>query len=376
VTDFAPSGTVVAFPQWVPRAVQNYIFHTESGLSIRRLAKSAGCHASTVMRQVRKIESRRDDLLIDEALDRLASVAPLPAPPFEPATKDGPIMTMPMRFPNTTPDDETVDREARRILRRLCEPAAVLAVARDMEKAVVVREADDGRTTRTAVVDRPIAQAMALKDWITCEVQGRISRYRITGTGRAALKRLLADTQAARAGFAEAPAHFGVNPRLSDTPDSAVCAPGTHTNVRYTCIESPVTSMARRRDKDGQPFLSPDLVSAAERLREDFEVAQMGTRVTQNWEKFLAVGEGHTTSGDANAGDGPTRARNRVSEALAALGPGLGDVVLRVCCFLEGLEAAEKRMGWSARSGKIVLRIALQRLKQHYVGNRNGAMIG
>jgi hypothetical protein len=41
-------------------------------------------------------------------------------------------------------------------------------------------------------------------------------------------------------------------------------------------------------------------------------------------------------------------------------------MVLRCCCYLEGLEVAEKRMGWSARSGKIVLRIALTRLKRHY----------
>jgi len=59
-------------------------------------------------------------------------------------------------------------------------------------------------------------------------------------------------------------------------------------------------------------------------------------------------------------------ARERVSEALRDLGPGLGDIALRCCCYLEGMEAAEKRMGWSARSGKIVLRIALQRLKRHY----------
>jgi len=48
------------------------------------------------------------------------------------------------------------------------------------------------------------------------------------------------------------------------------------------------------------------------------------------------------------------------------LGPGLSEVALRCCCFLEGMETTEKRLGWSARSGKIVLRIALQRLKLQY----------
>ena len=59
-------------------------------------------------------------------------------------------------------------------------------------------------------------------------------------------------------------------------------------------------------------------------------------------------------------------ARERVAKAVEALGPGLSDVALRVCCFLEGLEATEKRMGWAARSGKVVLKLALQRLVAHY----------
>ena len=53
-------------------------------------------------------------------------------------------------------------------------------------------------------------------------------------------------------------------------------------------------------------------------------------------------------------------------------------MVLRCCCYLEGLEVAEKRMGWSARSGKIVLRIALMRLRRHYeeTGNTSARLIG
>ncbi|MCA8835880.1 MAG: DUF6456 domain-containing protein, partial [Proteobacteria bacterium] len=57
---------------------------------------------------------------------------------------------------------------------------------------------------------------------------------------------------------------------------------------------------------------------------------------------------------------------------------GLGDIALRTCCYLEGLESAERHMGWSARSGKIGLRIALQQLLNHYDKTDNGVppMIG
>ncbi len=86
-----------------------------------------------------------------------------------------------------------IDQEAKRILRRLCEQGAVLAVAREMETAVVVRVTPEGEQVRTAIVEREIAQAMALKDWITCpDPEGRIARYFITNIGRSALRRLTA----------------------------------------------------------------------------------------------------------------------------------------------------------------------------------------
>ncbi|MCP5088891.1 MAG: hypothetical protein GY952_19065 [Rhodobacteraceae bacterium] len=135
--------------------------------------------------------------------------------------------------------------------------------------------------------------------------------------------------------------------------------------MRVNLSESPLTTLARKKDKTGKPFLSPDLLAAGEQLREDFELAQLGPRVTQNWERFLTAGERRTFF---PSGGGLSSAQSRLSAALTALGPGLGDIVIRCCCFLEGLESAEKRMGWSARSGKIVLRIALQRLYVHYQG--------
>jgi hypothetical protein len=93
----------------------------------------------------------------------------------------------------------------------------------------------------------------------------------------------------------------------------------------------------------------------------------MGPRVTQNWERFLTAGGTRgALAGGRGPAEGPQDARHRVARAMEALGPGLSDIVFRICCFLEGLETAEKRLGWSARSGKVVLKIALERLAAHY----------
>lgn len=280
---------------------------------------------------------------------------------------------------DAVPDEATLMAEAARILRRLCEKSAVLAVAADMEKAVIVRDAPGGAAMRTGVVERRIAEAMALKEWISPQVSGRITRYSITAAGRAVLENMLdTDEPASPPGFAESQTPFADQHRRWGEKTVPDADDGRPRRMRYNLAESPLTALARRRDKDGEVFLNDDLVTAGERLREDFELAQMGTRVTQNWENFLTGAiQGNVAQG-GGSGDGASRAAKRVADALADLGPGLSDVVLRCCCYLEGLETAEKKLGWSARSGKIVLRIALTRLKRHYdetVGP-GGALIG
>ncbi len=353
-------------PDWLPEAVRHYLDHTETGLSLRALARRKGCAASTVMRQVRRYESRRDDLLVDEALSALGQTHC--GRDIDPSGKDTPLMSAPIRAQTLVMDDATLAREARRILRRLSEPGAMLAIAPDMPKAIVLRAFPDGRTARTGVVERSVAQAFALKDWNVCRKPGRVASYTITGPGRAALKRF-AETEAR--GMAEAATPFGEQHR--DWSEREVDEADGTRRIRYNASESPVTAMGRRRDKDGKPFLEADLVEAAERLREDFEMAQMGPRVAQNWDRFLTAGDRGGFRPQAGQAEGPRAARDRVAAALRDLGPGLGDMALRCCCFLEGLETAEKRMGWSARSGKIVLRIALQRLKRHYDETYGGA---
>ena len=184
----------------------------------------------------------------------------------------------------------------------------------------------------------------------------------------------------AEGGFAEAQAGFTHAGTVSGAASGAVSGPlaggvpgADMRKARYVATESPLIALARRRDKDGQRFLDDRMVRAGERLREDFELAQLGQSEVQDWRQVLSAGGGAVA-----ASAGVSQAQVRLATALDELGPGLADVALRCCCYLEGLERTEKRMGWSARSGKIVLRIALQRLSRHYqdAAKTGGDLIG
>jgi len=361
--------TLPKVPTWVPEAAVYYLAHIESGASIRALARRSGRHASTVLRQIRAFETRRDDLLVDDALRRLGDLVGHARIPGSPSPETGMSLTSsPPTHDTPTLSDARLRHEARRVLRRLCESGARLAVAAEMDKAVVVRDTGTGEPTRTAVVAREVAEALALKAWIACNAPGRISRYHVTAKGRAALGALLAEEENAATGLREVAVLDG---------DAAGGDPASGSErARFAPGDTPLAALARRRDREGARFLDAALVSAGERLREDFELAQMAPRMAQTWEHFLS----HIDEGGGVPeveGFGAEAARARLIGALRELGPGLGDVALRCCCYLQGLETAEKEMGWSARSGKIVLRIALHRLKRHYerLGARAG-MIG
>lgn len=324
--DRTPKTSVRArWPGWVPESALNYITHTEKGLSIRALARQKGCHPSTVLRQIRRIEARRDDPLVDEALQHLGDV------------RDVNGSGLYIKKSTQAPD---MDAEIMPVLKVLSMQGRILAIADHLEKAAIV---DTGRSAIGAPfpVARDIALLLALRGWIACRKLGRVNQYAITQAGRVALGQMVAQRETARQKARDL-ADPG-DPLWQDSDDGG-------TGGRTSYGESPVFMLARRRDRQGVPFLSQDLVDAAERLRQDFVLSEMRPE-------------------DA--------AGARVRAALDDLGPGLSDVVLRCCCHLEGLESAERDMGWSARSGKIVLRIALQRLRCHYAqAGQDAGLIG
>lgn len=85
--------------------------------------------------------------------------------------------------------------------------------------------------------------------------------------------------------------------------------------------------------------------------------------MTVDWDRPFGTGGGN---GAEDAAALALAARARVAHALKAVGPGLGDVLVSVCCFLYGLEDSERRLQWPRRSAKLVLKFALQRLAVHY----------
>lgn len=133
--------------------------------------------------------------------------------------------------------------------------------------------------------------------------------------------------------------------------------------VRRNLGESPIAWLARRRDSQGRPWLDPVEVAAAERLREEFESLGTLGRTTMRWDATPPVDGGRPGLAPAER-DHATR--QRIARALEAVGPGLREILERICLMGSALEAAEAALKLPRRTGKTVLKLALQRLARHY----------
>lgn len=128
--------------------------------------------------------------------------------------------------------------------------------------------------------------------------------------------------------------------------------------------ESPLAWLARRRDAQGRPFLSPAQVAAGERLRREAEIALSGASVTMRWDALPRSGGG--TSARIEPGDRALSAAARVVAALDACGPRTRGVVERICIHGSSLQLAEDGLGQRRRQGKVLLRLGLEALAEHY----------
>lgn len=155
-------------------------------------------------------------------------------------------------------------------------------------------------------------------------------------------------------------AQHGVYRRVREDVDGRA-----QTVLRNTAVDA-VSWLSRRKGRDGKPLITGAQKMAAERMLRDFEAARLRQKMTASYDGIprdrspARAGAGYTP------GEAAEKARKRLEGAMRAVGPGLNDILFRVCCNGEGLEAAETGLGWPRRSGRIVLQIALARLAGHY----------
>jgi len=128
-------------------------------------------------------------------------------------------------------------------------------------------------------------------------------------------------------------------------------------SVTVNLAESPLTWLHARGHLSDRQF------HAGERLRADWERAQLSPGVTMRWDVVHGGGGG-------DRGLTPTErqiaAKARFDGAIAHAGPGLSDILWRVACAGEALPDAEKALAWPVRSGKLVLKLALDRVAEFY----------
>ena len=140
-------------------------------------------------------------------------------------------------------------------------------------------------------------------------------------------------------------------------PRHGSSARGKRRTVTMNVAESPLSWLHARGHIDDRLF------DAGERLRMDYERAQLGANVTMRWDPVRVKSTGDV---GLSASERQIAAKERFHSALDQAGKGLKDVLWRVVCACESLPEAEKSLGWPARSGKLVLKLALDRVADFY----------
>ncbi len=148
-----------------------------------------------------------------------------------------------------------------------------------------------------------------------------------------------------------------VERELTSEGPSRTAARRGRRSATVNLAESPLTWLHARGHLDDRQF------AAGEQLRADWERAQLSASITMRWDAVRIKG---TADRGLNATERQIAAKTRFDGAVTAAGPGLADVLWRVVCAGETLPLAEKALAWPVRSGKLVLKLALDRVAGFY----------
>ena len=246
-----------------------------------------------------------------------------------------------------------LSREAQRLLRALgAEDSYAVADPFD-DGQIILRTSREGVSIAGGVFALSALDELVRRDLAAGARLGRNRIFRLSSSGRARLRR------------EAAPADLGYLAQHRELIEGKVDLEGRKAAVILDAAESPLDWLRRRKDRNGAPYVDEPSYEAGERLRRDLTLAAMLPRVTANWDAAVAE-RGRGGVDPAGASDAAIAARERATRALEAVGPDLADLLIDLCGFLKGLERIERERGWPARSGKIMAKLALARLADHY----------
>ena len=146
----------------------------------------------------------------------------------------------------------------------------------------------------------------------------------------------------------------------SEGPRQRPAGPGGLARSRSVTVnlaESPLAWLHSRG------HLPERLFDAGEALRADYERSALSASITMRWDPVRVKSTGER---GLSPSEKQIAARHRFDGAIRAAGAGLEDILWRVVCAGEALPDAEKSLGWPTRSGKLVLKIALERVAEFY----------
>lgn len=242
-----------------------------------------------------------------------------------------------------------LDRPAARLLAALAQDGAYALEDPFAEDDLIVRVGGTGMSLGCGRFPKSAGDTLLAAD-LAERSAGRRTRLTISAAGRARLKR-----DAAGTGTPYLAQHLDlIEGGAGDGPERPV----------RDASESPLAWMARRRDRDGRPLIDAACFEAGERLRRDLTIAALMPRMGVDWSGAKVDGGGPRDPSAAS--DAMLAGRQRVRAALDAVGSDLSGLLIDLCGFLKGLERIEAERRWPARSAKVVARIALARLAEHY----------
>ncbi|MES1156193.1 MAG: DUF6456 domain-containing protein [Alphaproteobacteria bacterium] len=241
-----------------------------------------------------------------------------------------------------------MDVSISRALARLAGPRAILAPDRSGVGFAVYLNGDRRRRPVAKLNTEQVKQLTSDGALVALTERGA---FVLSRAGRALVRR------------EEAPPDEAFLAQHGEMRDRAVMEADGAERMRRAIGTGGLKRLALLRDSRGAPWLAPEEMAAATRLREDWEAGQAGLVRGSDWS---APPRGAVSRGAGNVQEialgAACDARARVAKALESLAPQLRRIVERVCLAEEGIEAIERREGWPARSGKIALKLGLAQL--------------